>query len=100
LDTPGVAHSARKQDVVFMPNRENYEHFNEYAQALFSQVIAATGHMQRLNREGMNNRGGKAPGEDAQRQELLVREVATAAKMQEMGLPGKFSEEGMKNLDY
>lgn len=100
LDTTGVAHYDRKQDVVFMPNRENYEHFNEYAQALFSQVIAATGHMQRLNREGMNNRGGKAPGEDAQRQELLVREVATAAKMQEMGLPGKFSEEGMKNLDY
>lgn len=100
LDTTGVAHFDRKQDAVYMPNRENYEHFNDYAQALVSQIVAATGHMQRLNREGMNNRGGKAPSEDAQKQELLVREVATAAKMQEMGLPGKFSEEAMKNIDY
>lgn len=100
LDTTGVAHYDRKQDAVYMPNRENYEHFNDYAQALVSQIVAATGHMQRLNREGMNNRGGKAPSEDAQKQEMLVREVATAAKMQEMGLPGKFSEEAMKNIDY
>jgi antirestriction protein ArdC len=100
LDTTGVAHYDRKQDAVYMPNRENYEHFNDYAQALVSQIVAATGHIQRLNREGMNNLGGKAPSEDAQKQEMLVREVATAAKMQEMGLPGKFSEEAMKNLDY
>ena len=64
------------------------------------QVVAATGHAQRLNREGMNNRGGKAPSEDAQKRELLVREIATAAKMQEFGLPAKLSEEGMKNIEY
>lgn len=34
------------------------------------------------------------------KQELLVREIATAAKMQEMGLPAKLSEEGMKNIEY
>ena len=100
LDTTGVARYDHKQDAVFMPKRENYEHYNDYAQALVSQIVAATGHMQRLNREGMNNRGGKAPSEDAQKQELLVREIATAAKIQEMGLPAKLSEEGMKNVEY
>ena len=83
-----------------MPKRENYEHYNDYVNALVSQIVASTGHMQRLNREGMNNRGGKAPSEDAQRLELLVREIATAAKMQEMGLPAKLSDEGMKNIEY
>ena len=67
---------------------------------MVAQVVAATGHQQRLNREGMNNRGGKAPTEDAQKHELLVREIATAAKMQELGLPAQLSEEGMKNIEY
>ena len=100
LDTTGVAHYDPKQDTVYVPKQDNYEHYNDYVHALVEQVVAATGHMQRLNRDGMNNRGGKAPGEDAQRQELLVREIATAAKMQELGLPAKLSEEGMKNIEY
>lgn len=100
LDTTGVARYDRKEDAIYMPKRENYEHYNDYVNALVSQIVASTGHMQRLNREGMNNRGGKAPSEDAQRLELLVREIATAAKMQEMGLPAKLSDEGMKNIEY
>lgn len=100
LDTTGVARYDRKEDAIYMPKRENYEHYNDYVNALVSQIVASTGHMQRLNREGMNNRSGKAPSEDAQKQELLVREIATAAKMQEMGLPAKLSEEGMKNIEY
>lgn len=100
LDTTGVARYDRKEDAIYMPKRENYEHYNDYVNALVSQIVASTGHMQRLNREGMNNRGGKAPSEDAQKQELLVREIATAAKMQEMGLPAKLSDEGMKNIEY
>ena len=100
LDTTGVAHYDPKQDTVYVPKQDNYEHYNDYVHALVEQVVAATGHIQRLNRDGMNNRGGKAPGEDAQRQELLVREIATAAKMQELGLPARLSEEGMKNIEY
>lgn len=100
LDTTGVARYDRKEDAIYMPKRENYEHYNDYINVLVSQIVASTGHMQRLNREGMNNRGGKAPSEDAQKQELLVREIATAAKIQEMGLPAKLSEEGMKNVEY
>ena len=100
LDTTGVAHYDTKRDTVYMPKQDNYEHYNDYVRALVEQVVAATGHMQRLNREGMNNRGGKAPSEDALKHELLVREVATAAKMQELGLPAKLSEEGMKNIEY
>ena len=100
MDTTGVAHYDPKRDTVYVPKQENYEHYNDYVHALVAQVVAATGHQQRLNREGMNNRGGKAPTEDAQKHELLVREIATAAKMQELGLPAKLSEEGMKNIEY
>ena len=100
MDTTGVAHYDPKRDTVYVPKQDNYEHYNDYVHALVAQVVAATGHMQRLNREGMNNRGGKAPSEDAQKHELLVREIATAAKMQELGLPAKLSEEGMKNIEY
>ena len=100
LDTTGVAHYDPKQDTVYVPKQDNYEHYTDYVHALVEQVVAATGHMLRLNRDGMNNRGGKVPGKDAQRQELLVREIATAAKMQELGLPAKLSEEGMKNIEY
>ena len=100
LDTTGVAHYDAQKDTAYVPKRENYEHYNDYVNALVEQVVAATGHAQRLNREGMNNRGGKAPSEDAQKRELLVREIATAAKMQEFGLPAKLSEEGMKNIEY
>ena len=100
MDTTGVAHYDPKRDTVYVPKQDNYEHYNDYVHALVAQVVAATGHQQRLNREGMNNRGGKAPTEDAQKHELLVREIATAARMQELGLPAKFSEEGMKNIEY
>ena len=100
LDTTGVAHYDAQKDTAYVPKRENYEHYNDYVNALVEQVVAATGHAQRLNREGMNNRGGKAPSEDAQKRELLVREIAAAAKMQEFGLPAKLSEEGMKNIEY
>ena len=100
MDTTGVAHYDPKRDTVYVPKQDNYEHYNDYVHALVAQVVAATGHQQRLNREGMNNRGGKAPTEDAQKHELLVREIATAAKMQELGLPAKLSEEGMKNIEY
>ena len=100
LDTTGVAHYDAQKDTAYVPKRENYEHYNDYVNALVEQVVAATGHAQRLNREGMNNRGGKAPSEDAQKRELLVREIATAAKMQEFGLPATLSEEGMKNIEY
>ena len=77
LDTTGVAHYDAQKDTAYVPKRENYEHYNDYVNALVEQVVAATGHAQRLNREGMNNRGGKAPSEDAQKRELLVREIAT-----------------------
>ena len=100
MDTTGVAHYDPKRDTVYVPKQDNYEHYNDYVHALVAQVVAATGHQQRLNREGMNNRGGKVPTEDAQKHELLVREIATAAKMQELGLPAKLSEEGMKNIEY
>ena len=100
MDTTGVAHYDAQKDTAYVPKRDNYEQYSDYVQALVEQVVAATGHAQRLGRKGMNSRGGKSPSEDAQKQELLVREIATAAKMQELGLPAKLSEEGMKNVEY
>ena len=100
MDTTGIAHYDAQKDTAYVPKKDNFENYNDYVQALVGQVVAATGHQQRLNREGMAGRGGKAPSEDAQKKELLVREIATAAKMQEFGLPARLSEEGMKNIDY
>ena len=52
LDTTGVAHYDAQKDTAYVPKRENYEHYNDYVNALVEQVVAATGHAQRLNREG------------------------------------------------
>lgn len=69
-----------------MPPQNNYAHYNDYVQEMLRQVVSATGHQQRLAREGMVMKNGVAPSEDATKQERLVVEVASAIKMMELGL--------------
>ena len=45
LDTTGVAHYDAQKDTAYVPKRENYEHYNDYVNALVGQVVAATGHV-------------------------------------------------------
>lgn len=80
--------------------QENFEHYSDYVQEMLRQVVSATGHQQRLAREGMVMKNGIAPSEDAVKQEKLVVELASGIKMMEMGMPAKISKENMGLVDY
>ena len=67
-DGSGVAHYDTEKDAVYMPKQENFEHYSDYVQEMLRQVVSATGHQQRLAREGMVMKNGIAPSEDAVKQ--------------------------------
>ena len=99
-DSSGVAHYDSTKDVVFLPDVTSYENYEDYARDAFSLLVSATGHQQRLAREGMTISNGKTSPEDAEKQERLIVEVATAVKLQELGIAAKLSPESMKMTDY
>ena len=98
-DTTGVAHYDSKKDIVFLPPASSYEYYEDYARDAVSMLISATGHQQRLAREGMVVKNDKI-SEDAVKQERLVVEVASAVKLQELGISAKLSPDSMKMTDY
>ena len=63
-------------------------------------MASATGHQQRLAREGMVMLGGKAPSEDAVKYERLVAELAAGVRMMDFGLPAKMSAENLPLVEY
>lgn len=99
-DGSGVAHYDSQKDAVYIPRQKDFEHYNDYAQETLRQIIAATGHQQRLAREGMVMKNGVPPTEDAVKQEHLISEIASGIKMLEMGLPARLSDENIKMVDY
>ena len=99
-DGSGVAHYDTKKDAVYMPKQENFEQYSDYVQEMLRQVVTATGHQQRLAREGMVMKNGIAPSEDAVKQEKLVVELASGIKMMEMGMTAKISKENIGLVDY
>lgn len=99
-DSSGVAHYDSTKDVVFLPDVTSYENYEDYARDAVSLLVSATGHQQRLAREGMTISNGKTSPEDAEKQERLIVEVATAVKLQELGIVAKLSPESMKMTDY
>lgn len=99
-DSSGVAHYDSTKDVVFLPDVTFYENYEDYARDAVSLLVSATGHQQRLAREGMTISNGKTSPEDAEKQERLIVEVATAVKLQELGIAAKLSPESMKMTDY
>ena len=98
-DASGVAHYDTEKDVVFMPVQKNYEHYEDYVRDMVKQIVSATGHQQRLAREGMTM-NGRQPSEDARKQEQLVVELTAGAKLQELGIPAKLSQDTLKMIDY
>lgn len=56
-----MAHFDTAKDAVYMPEAKQFEHYEDYVQELMRQVAGATGHAQRLAREGMVMQGGKPP---------------------------------------
>lgn len=99
-DSSGVAHYDSTKDVVFLPDVTSYENYEDYARDAVSLLVSATGHQQRLAREGMTISNRKTSPEDAEKQERLIVEVATAVKLQELGIAAKLSPESMKMTDY
>lgn len=99
-DGSGVPHYETDKDAIYMPRQKDFEHYHDYLQETLRQVVSATGHQQRLAREGMVMKNGVAPSEEAVKQERLVVEVASGIKMLEMGLPARLSEESLKTVDY
>lgn len=99
-DVSGVAHYDTEKDVIYMPGQKLFSQYEDYTQELMRQLVSATGHQQRLAREGMVMKGGKAPSEDALKYERLVTEVASGIKMQELGCAARLSESSMGMVDY
>ena len=99
-DGSGMPHYETDRDAVYMPRQRDFEHYNDYVQEALRQIVSATGHQQRLAREGMVMKNGMAPSEDAVRQERLVVELASGIKMLELGLPARLSGEGLKTVEY
>jgi antirestriction protein ArdC len=98
-DATGVAHYDSRKDIVFLPPVSSYEYYEDYARDAISMLMSATGHQQRLAREGLVVRNGKT-SEDAMKQERLVVEVASAVKLQELGISAKLSPDSIKMTDY
>ena len=99
-DGSGMPHYETDKDAVYMPRQRDFEHYNDYVQEALRQIMSATGHRQRLAREGMVMKNGMAPSEDALKQERLVVEVASGIKMLELGLPARLSDESLKLVEY
>ena len=99
-DGSGMPHYESDRDVVYMPRQRDFEHYHDYVQEALRQIVSATGHQQRLAREGMVMKNGVAPSEDAVKQERLVVELASGVKMLELGLPARLSDESLKLVDY
>lgn len=99
-DGSGVAHYDTQKDAIYIPRQKDFAHYTDYAKETLRQIVSATGHQQRLAREGMVMKNGVPPTEDAVKQERLIAEIASGIKMLEMGLPARLSDESIKLVDY
>lgn len=99
-DGTGTPRYDTAKDAVYMPDQKHFSSYPDYVQELVRQVASATGHQQRLAREGMVMQGGKAPSEDAVKYERLVAELAAGVKMMDFGLPAKMSAENLPLVEY
>lgn len=52
-DGSGMPHYETDKDAVYMPRQRNFDHYHDYIQETLRQIVSATGHQQRLAREGM-----------------------------------------------
>ena len=91
-DGIGIAHYDATRDIVHLPSQKHYADYPEYVQEALRQLITATGHPQRLGRPGVQIEGGRQPSESQSDRERLVVELASAVKMNQLGLPARIAE--------
>ncbi len=99
-DGTGITNYDTEKNTIHLANQNTFEGYPHFVQEMLRNVAAATGHQQRMAREGMVAKGGVAPSEDAVKQEKLVQELVSGIKMQQLGLPSTLSKEGMSMVDY
>ncbi len=99
-DGTGMSHYESTRDVVYVPRQKDFEHYHDFLQETLRQIISATGHQQRLAREGMVMKNGLAPSEDAIKREKLIVELASGVKMLQLGLPARLSKDSLNLVDY
>ncbi len=99
-DGSGVAHYDTQKDAIYVPRQKDFAHYTDYVQETLRQIVAATGHQQRLAREGMVMKNGIPPTQDAVKQERLITEIASGIRMLELGLPAQLSDESVSLVDY
>lgn len=99
-DGTGYAHYDGKNDIIHLPESDSYEEYNDYACEVVRQVVSATGHPQRLSREGFDLGNNQKSSDDAMKQERLITEIATGVKLLELGIPAKLSSDSMDMVDF
>ena len=94
-DGTGMAHWDSAKDVIHLPAQKHYPDYASYVQDAFRQVVSATGHPGRTDRPGTAVEGLRDPAESHRVRERLVVELASAVKMNELGLPARLSPESL-----
>ena len=98
-DGTGVAHYDSGKDVIHLPAQKHYADYAAYVQDAFRQVVTATGHPGRMDRPGTAVDGLRNPAEAHRDRERLIVELASAVKMNQLGLPARLSPESAKLVD-
>ena len=97
-DGIGIAHYDSEKDIIHLPSQKHYDTYPEYVQDAVRQIVTATGHPGRLGRPGAVE-GGYAPTEAQSLRERLVVELASAVKMNQLGLPARIADENIPLID-
>ena len=98
-DGTGMAHYDSAKDVIHLPAQKHYPGYAEYVQDALRQVVTATGHPGRMDRPGTAIEGMRSPAETLRSRERLVLELASAVKMNQLGLPARLSPESLPLVD-
>ena len=94
-DGTGIARYDVAKDVISLPAQKHFPSYAEYVQETLRLIISATGHPQRIGRQGVSTHSN----EMQQQRERLVTELASAVKMAEMGMPARLSSDSMQYVD-
>lgn len=97
-DATGIAHYDSKKDTLHIPAQKNFPSYADYVQEVTRQIVHATGVPQRLGREGLSVNGVKTPSEVQQHMEMLVKELASAHRMLELGMTAKMRPQTVELL--
>ena len=98
-DGTGMAHYDSAKDVIHLPAQKHYPGYAEYVQDAIRQVVTATGHPGRMDRPGTAIEGMRSPAETLRSRERLVVELASAVKMNQLGLPARLSPDSLSLVD-